>query len=164
MKNCPICNHYIIDPSGRTDSPILLIGEFPGEEEMKTGKPFVGPSGHILRREMARAGLDISRCRVTNLWLHPETKDGKCYEFMVDLIGQELNGKKAVLLIGSSAVSSMTAFGVTEVSGLEVEFVPPLDYFSGFVMAASTVSNTLGEFRVACVKFVKRIKEMELLL
>ena len=40
------------------DARLMLIGEAPGAEEDRQGKPFVGPSGQLLDRMLAAIGLD----------------------------------------------------------------------------------------------------------
>ena len=52
---------------GPTPSPVLLVGERPGEQEYKQSKPFVGPSGEILDMWLDAADLDRDCCRVTNV-------------------------------------------------------------------------------------------------
>ena len=44
----------------------MLIGEAPGAEEDRQGKPFVGPSGQLLDRMLAAIGLDRTRVYITN--------------------------------------------------------------------------------------------------
>lgn len=47
---------------------LLLLGEAPGEEEVKAGQPFVGPSGTFLRRDLLPSvGLDFDHFTVTNV-------------------------------------------------------------------------------------------------
>lgn len=41
--------------SGRPE--VMLVGQAPGAQEDKRGRPFIGPSGRLLREEMARAGI-----------------------------------------------------------------------------------------------------------
>lgn len=51
---------------GQSTSPILFLGEAPGEEEDRQGYPFVGPSGKELDREIAEAGISQHDCWFTN--------------------------------------------------------------------------------------------------
>lgn len=47
---------------------LLLLGEAPGEEEVKAGQPFVGPSGKFLRNVLLpKAGWDFSNFTVANV-------------------------------------------------------------------------------------------------
>lgn len=43
----------IVFGEGNPDAKIMIIGEGPGEEEERTGIPFVGPSGHLLNQMLA---------------------------------------------------------------------------------------------------------------
>jgi DNA polymerase I-like protein with 3'-5' exonuclease and polymerase domains/uracil-DNA glycosylase len=46
-----------------------IVGEAPGEQEERVGRPFVGPSGQQLDRALALAGIDRRACLVTNTLL-----------------------------------------------------------------------------------------------
>ncbi len=56
-------------PSGPLDAKIMLIGEAPGAEEARLGKPFVGYSGEELRKILAEVGVDPNLCYMTNVFL-----------------------------------------------------------------------------------------------
>jgi uracil-DNA glycosylase len=49
---------------------VVFIGEQPGDQEDKAGKPFVGPAGQILDQALKVAGIDRSQCYVTNAVKH----------------------------------------------------------------------------------------------
>src|SRR3954447_20974488 len=55
---------------GPVDASVALVGEQPGDQEDLQGRPFVGPSGRLLDRAMAEAGLDRQRVYVTNAVKH----------------------------------------------------------------------------------------------
>ncbi|WP_206412914.1 UdgX family uracil-DNA binding protein, partial [Lysobacter enzymogenes] len=48
----------------------MLIGEQPGDEEDRSGRPFVGPAGRLLDRALAEAGLDRATLYLTNAVKH----------------------------------------------------------------------------------------------
>jgi DNA polymerase len=48
----------------------VLVGEQPGDQEDLDGRPFVGPAGQLLDRALAAAGIDRTRCWVTNTVKH----------------------------------------------------------------------------------------------
>jgi uracil-DNA glycosylase family 4 len=56
-----------IRPSGPCPAPIMLLGEFPGEQEVLKGEPFVGSSGQELNNMLRDAGIMRSACFVTNV-------------------------------------------------------------------------------------------------
>jgi uracil-DNA glycosylase len=48
----------------------MFVGEQPGDQEDRAGKPFVGPAGRVLDEAMAGAGIDRRRAYVTNAVKH----------------------------------------------------------------------------------------------
>jgi uracil-DNA glycosylase len=55
---------------GETSARLMLVGEEPGDQEDRQGKPFVGPAGRLLRRAMEEAGLGDEPSYVTNAVKH----------------------------------------------------------------------------------------------
>jgi len=55
---------------GPRDASIVIVGEQPGDEEDRSGHPFVGPSGRLLDAALEAAGVDRSRAYVTNAVKH----------------------------------------------------------------------------------------------
>jgi uracil-DNA glycosylase family 4 len=52
---------------GPTTARIAIVGEAPGENEEREGRPFCGTSGHELRRMLAEAKIDMDSCYITNV-------------------------------------------------------------------------------------------------
>jgi len=48
---------------------LMVVGEAPGAEEERSGLPFVGPSGRILRQAMTDMGFDFTKIAVANVVL-----------------------------------------------------------------------------------------------
>jgi len=62
MASCPIhpgCHAYV-PWNGPETARLAVIGEGPGAQEFQTGRPFVGPAGHVLDTELARVGIPRS--------------------------------------------------------------------------------------------------------
>jgi DNA polymerase len=55
---------------GSKSARLMLIGEQPGDQEDKIGRPFVGPAGRILDRGLEAAGIDRNDVYVTNVVKH----------------------------------------------------------------------------------------------
>jgi uracil-DNA glycosylase len=49
---------------------MVLVGETPGDEEDRQGRPFVGPAGALLDHALESAGIDRSKVFVTNTVKH----------------------------------------------------------------------------------------------
>lgn len=47
---------------------MMIVGEAWGEQEELYEKPFVGPSGHLLRNALAHAGVSLDDCYLTNVF------------------------------------------------------------------------------------------------
>jgi uracil-DNA glycosylase family 4 len=63
----------LVPGHGPLDSPLVVVGEAPGQEEDRQGRPFVGPSGQLLQDLLMRAGLPWEMCYVMNVlpWRPP---------------------------------------------------------------------------------------------
>jgi uracil-DNA glycosylase family protein len=55
---------------GNPKATIMLVGEQPGDQEDRVGKPFVGPAGKLLDEALAEAGIDRALVYVTNVVKH----------------------------------------------------------------------------------------------
>lgn len=55
---------------GTRNATVMFVGEQPGDQEDLAGAPFVGPSGVLLDRALADAGIDRRRVYVTNMVKH----------------------------------------------------------------------------------------------
>ena len=158
---CPVCGSDQIVPAiGNKNSPILIVGEYPGEEELKYSKPMVGPMGTVLRQELSYLGFDIKSARRTNLWRHPPNtsplytppksiginKEGKfaptkappkqlskqCLQDGIEEVIKDARGKKAILLLGDETVKIFLDKPVTKIAGLLVKS----NYFSAKIVVA----------------------------
>lgn len=161
MRNqCPVCGSAIVDVYGNKESDILLVGEYPGEEEMRQGYPFVGKTGEILHYEMARAGLDMWSCRLTNLWLHYQNKDQECFQYGLRELMIEMAGRK-VLFMGSELANYFIGGGISSWYGLEVSsslYPRSVQWVMYAPNPAICMHAQLGEFRLAIQKFVRKVK------
>lgn len=55
------------NPSGPAPAKIMVVGEAPGDEELRKGVPFVGGSGLELTKMLREAGIDRNQCFLTNV-------------------------------------------------------------------------------------------------
>lgn len=58
-----------VSPEGPGRAALAIVGEAPGAVELRLGRPFVGPSGQLLERALAEAGLRREEVHVTNACL-----------------------------------------------------------------------------------------------
>ncbi|WP_371930785.1 UdgX family uracil-DNA binding protein [Paracoccus spongiarum] len=69
---CDLCHTASRTVWGEGDpaAALMIVGEAPGDHEDLQGRPFIGPAGQLLRRELAGAGLDAGRAWLTNAVKH----------------------------------------------------------------------------------------------
>lgn len=68
-EKCGLCKtrHNVVFGEGDITSPIVFVGEGPGETEDETGRPFVGRAGELLTRILTPAGFDRDKVYITNI-------------------------------------------------------------------------------------------------
>ena len=71
-KACPLwkTGTQTVFGEGSPKSEIMFVGEQPGDQEDKTGAPFVGPAGKLFDRALEEAAIDRSSTYVTNVVKH----------------------------------------------------------------------------------------------
>ena len=67
-RGCDLYRHatQVVFSSGRTDAPVVFVGEQPGDVEDRQGQPFVGPAGAVLTRALADVGIAPDDAYLTN--------------------------------------------------------------------------------------------------
>ena len=70
IARCRLCRRggsgKVVAGEGNADARIVFIGEAPGREEAKSGRPFVGRSGKLLRQAIRDAGLVEAEVFITS--------------------------------------------------------------------------------------------------
>ena len=131
FDGCPLAATAttLVFADGNPDAGLMLVGEGPGAEEDRAGKPFVGPSGQFLDRMLASIGLDRTQYVITNLipWRPPgnrnptDTEVLTCLPFLLRHIA--LVRPRRLVLLGALATKALTgnAAGITRMRGRWVE-------------------------------------------
>ena len=71
-KACPLwkTGTQTVVGEGSPKARVMFVGEQPGDQEDRVGKPFVGPAGRLFDRALEAAGIDRSVAYVTNVVKH----------------------------------------------------------------------------------------------
>src|SRR5437016_11552396 len=71
-RGCHLWRHatQTVFGEGRKSSRVMFVGEQPGDQEDRQGKPFVGPAGRELDRALDEVGIDRREVYVTNVVKH----------------------------------------------------------------------------------------------
>jgi uracil-DNA glycosylase len=128
---------HTVFADGTPHAPVMVIGEAPGADEDRIGKPFVGRSGQLLDRMLAAIGLERARnVYISNIlfWRPPgnrkptDAEIALCLPFVWRHIA--LSAPRVVVLSGGTATSAMLgrAEGITKLRGKWFDLpVPGLD-------------------------------------
>lgn len=160
--SCPACKTSgIVPPYGINESPILIVGDSPGDDEISSGRPFSGATGRVLKSELRFLGLRLRDFRVMNMWQHKANKkQPECFEIGVQAVLEEAKGRKMIVLVGADTVKYFTGEKVSDWNGL---FCPSKILGQDvFVMIQPTVvfHKNLGEVRFAVQQFAKHAKKL----
>jgi DNA polymerase len=121
---------------GNPAAPVMIIGEGPGADEDRIGRPFVGRAGQLLDRMLAAIGLDRSSVVITNVvyWRPPGNRTptaaeiASCLPFVMRHIA--LVQPKVLVLCGGTAASALLpqGQGITRLRGRWFDLaIPGLD-------------------------------------
>ena len=71
-RSCPLWKTATctVFGEGLVTARVVFVGEQPGDQEDRVGKPFVGPAGQVLDRALALAGISRSGVYITNAVKH----------------------------------------------------------------------------------------------
>jgi uracil-DNA glycosylase len=71
-RACPLweTGTHTVFGEGTAGARVMLVGEQPGDQEDRQGRPFVGPAGRILDEALELAGIDRGTTYVTNAVKH----------------------------------------------------------------------------------------------
>ncbi|PJK27542.1 uracil-DNA glycosylase [Minwuia thermotolerans] len=103
----------LVFADGNPEAEIMIIGEAPGREEDRHGKPFIGEAGRLLDRMLGAIGLDRDSVYITNtiLWRPPGNRKPNPAEIqaMLPFLKRhiELVRPKVMVLAGGTALSAL---------------------------------------------------------
>lgn len=123
----------VVFGEGNPHSPLVLVGEGPGEQEDKTGRPFVGRAGQLLDKALADNGLDRTKVYICNTvkcraadWSsgkpqnRPPAEDETeaCRRWLVPQLGTI--APKVILCVGAPSAKNLIKknFAITKERGL----------------------------------------------
>ncbi|KQP76507.1 DNA polymerase [Methylobacterium sp. Leaf111] len=116
FDGCPLkfTAKNLVFADGNPAAKLMFIGEAPGADEDRVGKPFMGRSGKLLDRMMAAIGLDRTNAYVTNIvpWRPPGNRNPTpqevsiCRPFIERQI--ELADPDLIVCLGSPATQAIT--------------------------------------------------------
>lgn len=133
--NCTRCflrhqAHEVVIGEGNMYSPVMIIGEAPGKDEDLQGRPFVGPSGKLLRDTLYQIGFsesdvwidNVSNCRPPDNRFQPKEAMLCKKMWLNKRIG--IIKPKAIMLMGNNASQTFledTKFAISNYINKKIE-------------------------------------------
>ena len=123
-RDCPLWKNATQTVFGEGDDTarVMLVGEQPGDQEDRSGKPFVGPAGRLLDKALAAAGIARESVYVTNAVKHfkfeprgkrrihkkpNEAEIAACHQWYE----RELAALRPALIVALGATAARAVFG-----------------------------------------------------
>lgn len=114
IKKCRKCRLWrgalnAVPGEGPRDAELVLVGQNPGAEEDRMGRPFVGRAGKFLNAVLTKNGIDRGDVFVTNIVKHTTPKNRKPLPDEIDACMPYLTAQlkaikpKVVVLMGAVA-------------------------------------------------------------
>ena len=119
ILNCTACSlhktrNHAIWGEGNFNAEIMVIGEAPGADEDRIGRPFVGKSGQLLDKIIAACGFtreqhifisNIVKCRPPANRVPSEEEVKACFPILLKQI--ELVNPKIIIPLGATALKRL---------------------------------------------------------
>jgi DNA polymerase len=142
----------------------MFVGEQPGDQEDRAGKPFVGPAGRVLDEALDEVGIDRSRVYVTNAVKHfkweargkrrihskPNAREIRACRPWLDAELEEVE-PEVIVVLGATAAQALLgpSFRVTQQRGKPLEDTGLAPYVVATVHPASILRAPDPESREA---------------
>ena len=115
IQNCDLKKNAskIVFADGNIQSPIMIVGEGPGQKEDELGKPFVGEAGNLLNKMLKAINIERDKIYITNVVNYrppnnrkPEPNEINRYsEFLKEHVS--IIDPKILILMGSTAMEAI---------------------------------------------------------
>jgi uracil-DNA glycosylase family 4 len=135
IKHCTKCslhqsrNHPIVG-EGNIHAEVMLIGEAPGADEDRVGRPFIGKSGQLLDKIMEACGFtreehiyisNIIRCRPPNNRVPTDTEVLSCLPYLMEQI--QIIDPKMIIALGSTALKQLMCDNSLKITRLRGKWI-----------------------------------------
>ncbi|TVQ31141.1 MAG: uracil-DNA glycosylase [Phycisphaeraceae bacterium] len=156
-SDCPHCTRStthskLVFGEGAADARLMFVGEAPGAEEDRTGRPFVGRAGELLDKMIRAMGLEreevyianVLKCRPPNNATPTLEEASRCGPYLLEQI--RVIRPEAIVTLGKPAsqllLESKETMGAMRGSWREYQGVPLMPTFHpAYLLRAYTDEN-----------------------
>jgi DNA polymerase len=126
-ENCPLSakRSRVVFGEGNPDAKLVFVGEAPGEEEDRQGRPFVGRAGEKLNEMIAAMGLrredvyicNMCKCRPPENRTPTPDEIRACWDYLVAQLS--IIRPRCIVTLGNPATQNLldTDIGITKLRG-----------------------------------------------
>ena len=138
-------NYFPVIGEGNHNSKIIFIGEAPGRNEAKTGRPFCGAAGKILDELLDHVGISREEIYITNIVKDrpPENRDPKPEE--IEIYGPFLDQQIEIIAPKVIATLGRYSMGYILQKFGALEAFEPISKLHGKVINAE---SSYGEIKI----------------
>lgn len=114
-QKCPLhqSRTTAVPGEGSAQARVMFVGEAPGADEDRAGRPFVGPAGQLLDKILAACGLNRSEVFITNILKcrPPQNRDPQeaeihqCLPYLRQQI--DMIGPRIIVALGAHAARTL---------------------------------------------------------
>lgn len=178
VLNCTKCDlhttrNHVIFGEGNENAEIMLIGEGPGADEDRIGRPFVGRSGQLLDKILEACGFtrkehvfisNIVKCRPPGNRVPTDAEVATCIPYLHRQI--EAINPKILIPLGATALKNL--FGnknlrITRLRGTWMDWnnrlVMPVYHPSALLRNPGLKKDTWEDFKLIIYKYRKLVDE-----
>ena len=168
-RNCPLCERRtnVVFGEGNPNADLMFIGEGPGFDEDRLGRPFVGKAGQLLDKmilamQFSREEVyicNIVKCRPPDNRVPMPEEAAACLPYLIKQI--ELVSPKVIVLLGATAAHYLLdkKEGITRLRGkwLEYQGIPVMPtYHPAFLLRQESAKrDAWADLQQVMAKFNK---------
>ena len=133
IENCELKKNAskLVFSDGSHSSPIMIVGEGPGQKEDQEGKPFVGDAGLLLNKMLKSINIERQSVYITNVvnYRPPENRKPEPSEISryTNYLKQHISiiDPKILILMGSTAMESLlgSSIKISKARGIWKEII-----------------------------------------
>jgi uracil-DNA glycosylase len=112
------CANHVVPGEGPVNAQVMFVGQNPGAEEDKIGRPFIGRAGKFLTKTLTEFGIKREDVFITNIVKHTSPQNRKpypdeveaCVPYLIEQI--KIIKPKIIVLLGASAKETPRVVGI----------------------------------------------------
>ncbi len=174
IRSCSRCGEpcanrtHAVPGEGPPEAPLMIVGEAPGEQEDKQGRPFVGPAGRLLTKLLEGIRIprekvfitNVLKCRPPGNRVPTPEEVARCLPYLIRQMA--VIQPRIVCLLGATAATALLGSDrkISQVRGKAFR-EPGRWFFATFHPAAALRNERVREALVEDFRRLRRLVDVE---